>query len=56
MTHPTTAEKPTATAPSRAKKRNVRFTAHKISETTGEEKPKPFFPKDVRPGTLIVVE
>ena len=30
--------------------------AHRISETKREEKAKPFFPKDIRPGTLIVVE
>lgn len=56
MTHSTTAEKPAATTPSRAKKGNVRFSAHKISPEKGEGRAKPFFPKDVRPGTLIVVE
>ncbi len=40
---------------SRGKKVTSRFTNHKISPEK-HEKEKPFFPKDVRPGTLIVVE
>lgn len=37
--------------------KQARFTSHKISPDSKKPgKPKPFFPKDVRPGTLIVVE
>jgi hypothetical protein len=39
----------------RGKKAAPRFTNHKISSEKSE-KQKPFFPKDIRPGTLIVVE
>jgi|GEM_PF-943554 len=43
-------------SPTREKKASSRFTNHKISTEKKSEKQKPFFPKDIRPGTLIVVE
>ncbi len=53
MTTTPTLERPSTT---REKKTTSRFTNHKISTEKKDKKQKPFFPKDIRPGTLIVVE
>jgi len=53
MTTTSTLERP---SPTREKKATPRFTNHKISTEKKDGKQKPFFPKDIRPGTLIVVE
>ena len=53
MTHSSTLTK---SPHPRGKSKPARFTNHKISTEKQEGKHKPFFPKDIRPGTLIVVE
>jgi hypothetical protein len=53
MTPTSTLNRP---AHSGEKKTTSRFVNHKISTEKKHGKQKPFFPKDIRPGTLIVVE
>jgi hypothetical protein len=53
MTSTSTLSAPSST---QGKKAPKRFANNKISTEKKDEKQKPFFAKDIRPGTLIVVE
>lgn len=45
---------PTSTLTS--EKASTRFSSNTLASEKKQKKEKPFFPKDIRPGTLIVVE